>query len=357
MTVGIERSAHGFSEMFFEGEAVGVLPSVANSDLDKVFASKTRSFREVLAIVVFAMLLEPDYDPTINFYSCHPRPLFEKYIRPVLKDRGVPHGQSGALNIAKAAKGLTQEWATQRRPFEDAQALLRVVDLTLDMSEDELRTLALELGKRFDALALSRALTINELTPVDSSHRLSTVARELIDRYPLGGATPQLLVGVALEAEFRLIADAEIEGARDSVSTTNRTSGKPGDIVVTLAGETIRLYEITVKTFSDQRIDECVHSLVELFQNGLPADMVVIVLCRPQDVLERARRAPGSMHLGELIEGGILFEFIDIYSWLGGKLAELPLDGRRYFFSEVQKYLNNPNIPNDVRLYWASAFE
>jgi hypothetical protein len=352
--------------LFFEGEASGVLPTSAKADLDTVFASRTFGFRELLATVVFAKLIDKDYDPTASpeepndphrgLYSCNPRPLYEAFVRPLLQDRGVPCRQSGPLNIAKATERLNQQWAAQRRPRGDAQAMLRLVELLMGMTDEQLRAFARELGDRFDELALEVVLTQANLAPVDSAAQLSRVSRELIDRYPLGGAIPQLIVGVALEAEYFPVSGANVEGARDSPSTTNLTSGKAGDITVELDGDLVRVYEVTVKPFSAQRIGECLQSIHGFFGGDPAADMVVIVLCRPEDVPEGTAPTAGSLHLGELIQGGVVFDFVNIYEWLACKLVELPLSGRRYFFEEVQNYLNGPNIPTEIREYWTGAF-
>ncbi|WP_156745298.1 hypothetical protein [Mycobacterium sp. 1165178.9] len=356
MTRKVERSRESFEELFFHANVTYEVPMRVEVDLNVVFASRATGFRELLTTVVFARLIDYQYDPTVELYECHPRPLYEQIIRPVLRERGVPCGQSGPLNVAKAAKSLNEQWAAQRRPPQVAQAMLRLIEEALTMRPAGLGAFARELGVRFDALALEVVLTKAYLPPVDSSAELARVARHLIDRHPLGGATPQLLVGVALEAEFLPIGGACVEGARDSVSTTNLTSGKVGDVAVTIDGALARVYEVTIKPFTPQRIDECVQSIDGYFSHKLPEDMVVIVLCRQGDVPADCKPTSDPLFLGELIRGGIVFEFVNIYGWLAGKLAELPLTGRRYFFEQVQDYLNGSRVPKEVRQSWINSF-
>lgn len=357
----IERNRESFEAVFFEAVffelgATNEPEDSVERDLYIVFNAKATGFRELLATVVLARLIDEKYDPTVALYECHPRPLYEQIIRPVLRERGVPCGQSGPLNVAKAAERLGEQWAAQRRPRPVALAMLRLVEELLRMTQTELLLFAAELGSRFSALALEVVLTRADLAPIDSAAELARVSRELIDSYPLGGATPQLLVGVVLEAEFLAIADAEVEGARDSVSTTNLTSGKVGDVSVKVDDALTRVYEVTVKPFTPQRIDECVQSIDGFYASAPPEDMVVIVLCRPQDVPADCSPTSEPLFLGELIEGGIVFEFVDIYGWLAGKLAELPLTGRRYFFEQVQEFLNGARIPKEVRQFWTESF-
>lgn len=356
MSNTVERTRESFEDVFFEANVSYETPPSVEDDLDVVFASRATGFRELLATVVFARLIDGRYDPTVWLYECHPRPLYEQIIRPVLRERGVPCGQSGPLNVAKATEKLNDQWAAQRRPPRVAQAMLRLVEEALTMRSAELRLFARELGYRFEALALEVVLTQAHLPPVDSSAELTRVSRHLIDCHPLGGQTPQLLVGVALEAEFLPIGSATVEGARDSVSTTNLTSGKVGDVAVTIDGGLARVYEVTVKPFTPQRIDECVQSIHGYFADTPPDDMVVIVLCRPEDVPADCSPTSDPLFLGELIQSGIVFEFVNIYGWLAGKLAELPLSGRRYFFEQVQDYLNGSRVPKEVRRSWTDSF-
>jgi hypothetical protein len=352
----VEKSCESFRRAFFEVRALDELSLEAKSDLDIIFASTTLGFRELLATVVFAKLLYDDYDPRTLLYGCKPRALYERYMRPVFRERGVPCGQSGPLNIAKGTERLNQQWAAGRRPAAHAQAMLRLVELVWKMAEKQVLAFARELGARFDALALDVKLTQANLCPIDSAAELSRVTHELINRFPLGGAIPQIVAGLAIEAEFLQISGAHVDGARDSVSTTNLTSGKAGDITVEINGELVRIYEVTVKPFTEQRVDECAQSIHSFFGNDHQAEVVVTVLCRPQDVPVSASPLHGSVHMGELIYGKIVFEFLNLYEWLAAKLVETPLRGRRYFFEQVQSCLNQPKIPTEIRQYWSNAF-
>ena len=84
-------------------------------ELDLVFSCKTWGFREILLVIVHARLLDPEYRASVSFYDCNPRPLFEGPIRTALSKRGIPHRQSGPLNIAKAAQAINGYWAARLR--------------------------------------------------------------------------------------------------------------------------------------------------------------------------------------------------------------------------------------------------
>jgi hypothetical protein len=312
-------------------------------------------FRELLATIVFAKWLDPTYSARSDLYSCNPRPLYERYLKPVFDERGIPSGQSGPLNIAKATPALNEQWASQRRGAGVAKALLRVSDWLASQPDDIVILFAGEVGARFDKLAHEAKSTRITLTPNTSSVTLSKACAKLIAQYPLSGAIPQTVCGLILETEFLASDLVFVEGTRDSASTTNRTAKKVGDLTISNSeGVLERVYEVTVKPFSTQRVREAVQSVRAYFEPGdIPENFVVLVLCRPEDIPDNVERTERSSILGELEIGGVIFEFIDIYEWISTKLVEFSINHRQYFFDEIVEYLNGVRIPAEVRSAWA----
>jgi hypothetical protein len=298
----------------------------------------------------------------MELYSSNPRALFEsdEGIRPILLARQIPCGQSPALNIAKASAGLNEQLAAQRRPKSDAEATLRLVDWAMEQPEDVLVQFGNELGRRFDLLAQAVISSQSNLPANTTASRLISTSIELIKNHPDGGTIPQLLCGIAVEAEFIEQKERVVFGARDSASATNRTAKKVGDVSVEHPQYgNIRIYEITVKKFGEQRVNEAVQSLRSYFSGRLPAGVIVQVLCRPEDVPPSATRESAGIYMGTLESGGALFEFINIFEWLAGKIAEFSIKQREYYFNEVQEFLNtgkNGRIPSEIRKAWISGF-
>jgi hypothetical protein len=327
--------------------------------LDEIFASKTLGFRELLATVLYARLLDPTFDPRVELYECNPRSLYELDICPVLEELGVPCGKSGPLNIAKATPALNQSWAGQRRPKSTADAVLVVIDDFMDMERDDLLLLAADLGARFISEAVEVQASRNALHPNSSAVKLVAACRALIDFHTHGGAMPQTICGLLLTVEFGYGPGAPVvEGVFDSVSATNKTSNKVGDLSVeTDDGEILRIYEVTVKGFGTQRIRECIHSLADFFDDEIPDGTIVLVLCRAEDVPDFARVDSSDSLIGEHEQSGVLFEFIDLYAWIAAKISELPLLQREAFFDALQDFINGPRINTTARVFWKSAFE
>lgn len=342
-------------QLFFSKSSPLIFPEV-EVELKEIFECNTMGFREMLATIVYAKFLDLSYSPRADLYACNPRSLYEKGIKPVLDERGIPCGQSGPLNIAKATSSLNEQWAAQRRPENVAKSLLKVVDWLVTLSDQELQDFAGCMGVSFDLLA-SRALeTQISLSKEDSPHIISTALWKLIREHPLGGTIPQASCGLILEAEHLNSSEFEVEGARDSVSTTNKTSKKPGDLTVRRGNEFVRVYEVTVKKFSEQRVREAAQSLGSFFKDGgFPKGFSVLVVCRPEDIPNLSRPSGSNYFLGELANNGINFLFFDIFQWTQGKIAEFSKPQRDYFLHEFTLFLNGVRIPAAVRDAWSEA--
>lgn len=342
-------------QLFFSKPSEIAFPEV-EVELKEIFECNTMGFREMLATIVYAKFLDPNYSPRGDLYSCNPRSLYEQGIKPVLDERGIPCGQSGPLNIAKATSSLNEQWAAQRRPENVAKSLLKVVDWAVTLSDQRLQDFAVRIGVSFDLLASHALETQISLSKEDSPFIISTALWKLIKEHPLGGTIPQAACGLILEAEHLNSAGFEVEGARDSVSTTNKTSKKPGDLIVRRGHEFVRVYEVTVKKFNEQRVREAAQSLSSYFkEGGFPEGFSVLVVCRPEDIPNLSRPSDSNYFLGELEHNGINFLFFDIYQWTQGKIAEFSKPQRDYFLHEFTSILNGVRIPAAVRDSWSKA--
>lgn len=352
-----ERGSETVRTLFFDGKRHSVGTDPTDDRLQTVVDSKVLGFREILGVVVYARHLDPDFDPRTELYSSNPRSLYEKDMKPVLDELGIKAGQSGPLNIAKATQGLNDAWAAQRRPKATAETVLSLIDDIMNFHDEQLREFASRLGNALLDEAVEIAATRNELDPNSSAFSLSQVSRSLIEMFPLGGAMPLVICGLCLELEFPESSGIFVEGTLDSVFSTNKTSKKVGDLTAGTEDEAeFRIYEVTVKSFGEQRISECVQSLLSYFDGNLPDDLTVQVLCRPDDVPDFAKVDGTELLQGEVQTAGVAFEFMHIFEWISGKLAEASQTKRTDFFESLQEYLNSTRVPTEVRRFWASTF-
>jgi hypothetical protein len=318
--------------------------------LDVVFAAKARGFREIILTVVLATLIDPDYRSSVDLYACNPRALYEKGIRPALEDFNVPCGQSGPLNIAKAAPALDDSWAAQRRPLAAAQATLSVVAcLEADSNNPEMLADALAYLFREEAQLVEELRSkVPDVADIDWLFDLSS---GLIAGAPDGGNTAQRVCGYLLEQSLSN-STMTLSGHADSASTTNATSNKPGDLAVTHSDGTVAaVYEITTKPFTNQRISECSQSLRSFNAKSGEQLATVKVLCRRENAPEFGA-ADGRSDAGVLavvLDAGTTYEFFEIETWIAGQLINLTADDRKVFFATLREYVNQPNTRRNVK--------
>jgi hypothetical protein len=171
-------------------------------ELDDLFDSKAYGFREIVLVMAIAKIIDPDYDPVHNFYSCSPRSLYEGAIRDFLLKYKIPHMKSGPLNVAKAAKGIDPEWASQRRPKNAADAAVKCAEAIRNMSDQEVRKFSITLLDYFFREAEKIAQYDTGYSPIFDPLQLYYVLEGMIDDVIDGGNTPQRIVGTLLIVNY-----------------------------------------------------------------------------------------------------------------------------------------------------------
>lgn len=342
-------------ELFAKAEA-GPCEIDAKSlrQLETLFGTTVWGFREILLVVVVARLLDPSYDPYNALYDCNPRAMYEGPMIEELRRRGIPHRKSGPLNIAKAAQGLNEQWAAQRRPKQVADEVVRIVKKVDRMDRDELRVFAVALHARLLQEASRIAKLVVEARPESDPVHLYELCYSLIDEVPDGGNTPQRIVGLLMEAYHEeLQTGIKVEGHLDSASVTSTTSHKPGDITEEQSDGTILLvYEVTVKRFGDQRMAESYSTVWDYNEHSGSNIKEVVVICRPDDAHSSADYEDGAAYLGKVEYQDLTYHFLDIYEWILGQLGRSPADARLAFHERLAEYVAHPNTSEKVKRKW-----
>jgi len=317
-------------------------------------------FREILLIICVARLLDPQYSPTSNFYRCNPRAIYEGPIRDVLREAGIPHRKSGALNVAKAANRIDEEWAAQRRPPEIAKAVVELAQWVENASSSEVKTLTISLlAELLKKASESAAYSIEVSKETDISY-LARLCWEMVDKVPDAGNTPQRIVGLLLETYHEYIgSNVKVAGHEERASTTSTTSKKPADILEESAdGRVLAVYEITVKLFDDQRASDS-QEAVQAFMNSTNQRISeVLVVCRNEDVHPSAiRAANGTLYVAALTYRGLVYRFLNIYCWVESALSRLGVDARAKFYARLNDYMSMPNTSPKVKRFWKQLHE
>jgi hypothetical protein len=333
------------------------VPPKVEAQIETLFGTTTWGFREIMLVVVIARLLDDTYMPSKALYDCNPRALYEGPMLSVLRAEGIPARKSGPLNIAKAAQGLTKEWAAQRRPKRVAAEIVSLVKKIEQMNHGELENFSAALHARFLQEAKRvEALAVTAPPESDPQH-LYEIACALIDDVPDAGNTPQHIVGHLMEAyHTELQTGIVVTGHLDRASVTSTTSKKPGDINEEQAdGSVLCVYEVTVKEFGGQRVDESYDTVTQYSEGANSRIREVIVICRPEDLHPDAetRSETSAIYLGRVEHQDLTYHFLDIYEWIIAQLSRMPVDARLSFHQELSEYIADPNTSEAVKRRWA----
>lgn len=318
-------------------------------EVESLFQTSIWGHREIILTIILARLIDPKFKASENFYACNPRSLFEQPIRKALREYKIPHRKSGPLNVAKNSKKINRDWATDKHGGEIAMNVVRIVKKIEAVSAGALKEFASAYVARYKQEAKRiKEMEVN-LPPQENPIHISKLCIDLVDSVPDGGATPQIIVGLLMEAMNKDRKNSVIVfGHRDSVSTTNTTSKKPGDIIEKINDTSELIYEITTKKFSDDRLIES-HEAVMDYDSNLKD---VFVICRPEDVPETLSNRKNSYIMATTQYRELAYYFINLYDYVQSAILFLTPDGRKFFYEELITYVNNTNTSEKVKKYF-----
>lgn len=305
--------------------------------LEDLICVKAMGFRGVVLTCIVGQHIDPSFEPLKRFYDCHPRSIFEKGIFYALKEQGIPCGASDPLNVAKNTYVLDENWASGRRPQKAAMAAVMFLRLLLKhkIGSTQYNYYVSAFFRRL--LTYAEYLGEIKIEVANSSHsacvEIANLIVNFVIQYPESGTVPQFIIGHLLEILFSADPTVDVCGTRESVFGTNTTSKKPADIWIEVASSPIKLFEITVKTVDNKRIDDCVQALHQ--QNLL--DVPLIFVCRiPDDISSLEVFNNILTHQTKKINFVDISDFIrSLVVLLTGDQLELLLDDINLFLGDV----------------------
>lgn len=319
-------------------------------EVESLFTSHIWGHREITLTIILARLLDPSFQASKDFYACNPRSIYEHPIRELLRKNGIPHKKSGPLNVAKNSQRIDETWAHNKRGDGMALKVAGIVKKIESVPPATLRKFAASYVRRYLLEAKKVAKLRLRIEKTEDPVFLNRLCRDLIQHVPDGGTTPQVVVGLLIKyMNDARGATVKISGVSDSVSTTNTTSKKPGDVIEEFPGSAPRVYEITVKKFSIDRMIESHEAIKAWDKKGEIAE--VSVICRSKDVPEEADGSEAAPLLGVAKHEDVLYYFIDIFVWIQAALLSMPPQGRKKFHEALIAHVNRINTSEKVKRY------
>ena len=322
-----------------------------SGEVNILFTTPVWGHRELVLTILLTRLIYPEYKATENLYQHHPRSVYEKPIRTSFRKFGIPHKKSGPLNVAKNIKRLNMDWATDKNDEKVAVSAVKIVEKIEAVSVAELKRFAQAYISRYKQEALRVKDLEVDLPAQENPIYIAELCVDLINNVPDGGATAQFIIGALMEMTNEARGnEVTVAGHLDSVSATNTTSKKPGDIIETIAdtGDEI-VYEITTKAFNDDRMRES-HEAITDYGKKI-AD--VFVICRAADVPDSLEISATSYLMATTQFKELSYYFVNIYQYIQGALLFVTTDDRSDFYDELVEYINDINRSEKVKLFFS----
>lgn len=327
----------------------------AKGILDNLIPHKYDGFRGIVMTAIGGMHINTEYNPLEDFYACNPRPIFEHGIYYVLEEFNIPTTKSPPLNVAKTIIKLDNNWVMGKKVNTQIAALSAIEYLELLLAnranQDIYQALIIFFFFRLEQHANSvRSIAIAPAPATTESKVI--LANKLIQftlDYPEGGTVPQMAVGKLIRYTVNR-ENKYVKGEMESVFGTNTTSKKPADIwTEDNQGNILNLYEITVKKIDYKRLDDSVHSIIQLPYIGKDINFI----CRMPIDIEPLRLSPCTE---TLYYKGQWFNFIDISRFMISCITLLSDNEIAEYFSEMQEFINEVNRKEKTKNGWNYIF-
>jgi hypothetical protein len=321
--------------------------------LERLIPISTDGFRGITLTAIMGKFVREDIDTATEFDSINPRGVFEKGIRPVLKQHRIPTGASPPLNVAKNIQVLDEKWAEGRKPEDAALAAVDYIRRinrhwgNASLREDLILMFIQRLLAYADEVATHDVdlASIEGLAPLVVAKGLAAFAVA----YPEGGSIPQFVVGALLAATRVSDTDyAPVGGVDASVFGTNSTSNKPADLWETLAsGSFNNLYEVTCKRVDEERLSAAVDSFAKL---SLPTAAITFVCRMPKDA------ATLTLVDGVIKHRGVPFQFVDIAAFIEITFVMLTPAKRLSVLERIAEFILDPSRAIKTKKGWSATF-
>jgi hypothetical protein len=325
-------------------EATTDIPHGLRDAIERVIASRTQAYREVLIGCCLARLLNPAIDVRRPYVqqgesAYNGRTLDEQVINPFLQHHEIPASRGPFLSVFRRNATFTEEFKAGLRDRAGFDALLVFLN---HLEQADSGTARLYLTHLLSGLIRLRDASNIALLRIQrlSLEQYQTLITGLL-RVPSGGRVPVLLAVAmfqTLKEAFGLDWHIEWQG----INVSDRASDVAGDITIRSGDSTFLAIEITERPIDRSRVEATfrakilVHQLQDyMFLHGdaAPAD----------DAQQLAARYFAQGH--DII-------FIHVRDWLHHGLATVGSRARQTFSAHLLDLLGARDVPASLKLQW-----
>ena len=340
----------GFAQKIAKSELINQLTNDNNENLDIVFKSGTKSFREVLLGCAIARYIDllinirlPYTEQGDNAFSG--RSLDEKVINPFLQEQKFPCSNGPNLAVFRRQETFTMDFLKGKRDKKGYIAMLSLLDkLERCKTNDECENFILMLMMQFIILREAESLNVVELRTL-RIEQYRNFLTELIKKQSGG-----LIISLVSVAFFQAINDylkLNWEINWKGINVSDKAKGDEGDIVIKLNNKTILAVEVTERQIDKNRIESTINS--KILTSELKRYLFIYSEINPN---EEAIMAAKKYFANE-----IEINFANIIDLIINCFLTFPVELRQIFSDKLYKLITSPGIFADTKIKWNETIQ
>ncbi|CAH0313495.1 restriction endonuclease, SacI family [Roseomonas sp. CECT 9278] len=332
------------AESDFAAATPPVVPDVLAAATERLLASNTQAYREVLIGCALARLSDDQIDVRLPYVNqgdaaYNGRTLDEQVVNPFLHEHEVPSSKGPFLSVFRRSVGFAPETREGLRDKLGFDALLVFLE--------HLRAADAATARMYLRFLLHGLVKLRDAANVTLLHvqRLSVEQYEILIggllQVPSGGRLPVLLAVAmfqTLNQCFSLNWSIEWQG----INVADRASDVGGDITIKSGSELILAVEVTERPIDRARVQSTFSTKV--LRHGISDYLFFFAAATPTP----DARALARQYLGQ----GHDISFLPVKDWLVSTLGTIGPRCRAEFTVLFIAQLNSTDVPASLKLAW-----
>lgn len=347
-TIDRESARNLLEKAFVEAERyllTSTLPSLESRlshAVERVFASNTQAYREVLLGCTVVRLLAPAVNIRLPYVAQGPaaysgRSLDEQVINPFLQSKRIPCSRGPYLNVFRRNVQFDESIRAGLRDTEGYDAFLTV--LAYLEHESAPHAFLVYLLYLFARMRESSSISLSRIQRISLAQYDQLIGGLL--EVQSGGRFPVLFT-VAMFETIKAFYGLAWQIAYQGINVADAASGATGDITVRDGEHVVLAVEVTQRTVDQSRVISTFNT--KIAPQGI--DDYLFCLGDTAPTVDARRQAEQYFAQGHEVN------FISIKEWILMSLATMGKRGRSIFNTQLMLLMESEDVPAPLKVSW-----
>lgn len=344
-----EKAAKILAELFAEAETAFQTksPPTVGTEIqesaDRLFASSTQAYREVLLGCGLARMLKHSINIRHPYMkhgadAFNGRTLDENVVNPFLQEKTIPCSKAPYLSCFRRGVKFVPETIVGLKDKEGYKAFLVYIAALERANKTKVKSLLTYLLYRFVLLRDEASIPLSRISRLSLNQYKILIGKLL--QVQSGGLIPVLLCVAMLRAiknSYGLEWEIEWQG----INVADKASGAGGDISVTQKGAIILAIEVTERPIEKSRVISTFNT--KIVKSAIE-DYLFVSTTRPADDAWQVAHT--------YFTQGHEINFLHVAGWIVNNLATIGAKGRLLFTQEILSLFDTRDVAATIKLAW-----